>query len=426
MADEPLIRRVKTLKIGDNTSTPRSTVRIASGYLDRRSFKHLSSFKLHSNDNTITVRPVITNNSTTSPHFVSTVSAKSIADHGISFNRSASAPALYSEERAHISRDSLVPHRHRLTAPQIIRAALLGLLLYIIVGITVFTLASESFKGHKTRKLIDSVYFTIVTLCTIGYGDIVPATKFTKVFTCLFILVGFGFIDVLLNGLVTYVLDLQEEVLLAAVDQNHFTKMIETYVFDKKKGRMRTRTKMSLASGVVILSLILGTVTAHFVEDLAWVDSFYLSVTSVTTVGYGDYAFETAGGRCFAIIWLLISTLAVARAFLYLVEYRIQKRNRRTADLVLQKKLTLGDFVAADLDRDGSISKSDYVIYKLREMGKINEEDIVDICEQFDTMESPDHTNITVADLMEVGTGPQKTKISGRLQRISDDDNPHT
>ncbi|KAK9663882.1 hypothetical protein RND81_14G004200 [Saponaria officinalis] len=409
MADEPLIRRVNTLKIRD-TSILKPTVRIATGYIDRRSLNRLSSFKLHSNDTTVSV---ITNNNDTAPRSVSTVTEKFAADR---FQRSASAPALYTEERAIISRDSLVPRRRRLTAPQIIVAALFGLLIYIVVGITVFTFASESFKGHKTHKLIDSVYFTIVTLSTIGYGDIVPATKFTKLFTCLFILVGFGFIDILLNGLVTYVLDLQEDVLLAAVDQNQFTEMIETYVFDKKKKRMRIRSKMYLALGVVVFALMLGTTTAHFVEHLAWVDSFYLSVTSVTTVGYGDYAFETPVGRCFAIVWLLISTLAVARAFLYLVEYRTQKRNQRTADLVLQKKLTLGDLVAADLDRDGSISKSDYVVYKLREMGKIDDKDIIEICEQFDTMESPDHTNITVADLMEGGTEPQTTNIGSRPQ----------
>lgn len=78
-------------------------------------------------------------------------------------------------------------------------------------------------------------------------------------------------------------------------------------------------------------------------------------MTSVTTVGYGDYAFTTLKGRCFAIVWLLVSTFAVARAFLYLAELRIDKRNRSIASWVLQKKITIGDLVAADLDNDGSI-----------------------------------------------------------------------
>ena len=93
----------------------------------------------------------------------------------------------------------------------------------------------------------------------------------------------------------------------------------------------------------------------HLVEDLNWDDSIYLSITSVTTVGYGDFSLRTVTGRCFAIIWLLVSTPAVARASIYLTEYSIQKRNCKMAQWVLQKKITLSDLAAADLDNDGSI-----------------------------------------------------------------------
>lgn len=158
----------------------------------------------------------------------------------------------------------------------------------------------------------------MVTLCTIGYGDIIPDTTFTKLYTCALILVGFEFIDILLNGLVTYVLNRQEAVLLSTVDENRFNTAVRAYMVDIAKGRMRIRIKVGLALAVVVGCLTVGTVMVHILEEKSWVDSFYLSVSSVTTVGYGDYAFSTLRGRCFAIIWLLASTLAVARAFLYL------------------------------------------------------------------------------------------------------------
>lgn len=52
---------------------------------------------------------------------------------------------------------------------------------------------------------MDAFYFVVVTLCTIGYGDTVPDSTFTKLFSCFVILVGFRFIDILLNGLVTHI-----------------------------------------------------------------------------------------------------------------------------------------------------------------------------------------------------------------------------
>ncbi|KAK8976022.1 hypothetical protein V6N11_025521 [Hibiscus sabdariffa] len=89
----------------------------------------------------------------------------------------------------------------------------------------------------------------------------------------------------------------------------------------------------------------------YFVEGLDWIDLVYIS------------AFKTLAGRLFAGVWLLISTLAVARAFLYLAEARVDKRHRRIAN------------------------KSEYVIYKLKEMGKIGEKDILEICDQFNKLD---------------------------------------
>ncbi|KAF0917808.1 hypothetical protein E2562_021480, partial [Oryza meyeriana var. granulata] len=42
--------------------------------------------------------------------------------------------------------------------------------------------------------------------------------------------------------------------------------------------------------------------------------------------------------------------------------------------------------LAADLDPDASVSKSDFLIYKLKEMGKIDDKDIAMISDQFDQL----------------------------------------
>ncbi|CAK7346675.1 unnamed protein product [Dovyalis caffra] len=314
-------------------------------------------------------------------------------------HRSYSAPSLFTDARETFT-DSFDPRPSPKSTPLIVRQAFVAVVLYVLVVVLIF-LVSGSFRGTVTFKPVDALYFTVVTLSTIGYGDIVPNSTFTKLFTCAFILIGFGFIDILLNGLVTYICDKQEAILLSTMDEGKSSTLVQAYMIDKAKGRMRIRTKVVLASAVVIVCIAVGTITVHYLEKLDWVDSFYLAVTSVTTVGYGDFAFTTITGRCFAIIWLLVSTLAVARAFLYLAELRIDRRNRRIAKWVLQKKMTLGDLVAADLDNDGSISKSEFVIYKLKEMGKIAEKDILQICNQFDSIYSTNCGKITLADLME-------------------------
>lgn len=57
---------------------------------------------------------------------------------------------------------------------------------------------------HTVEKLnwLDAVYFCVVTLATVGYGDIVPHTPFGKVFTIFYILIGIGIIAFFANTLI--------------------------------------------------------------------------------------------------------------------------------------------------------------------------------------------------------------------------------
>ncbi len=50
----------------------------------------------------------------------------------------------------------------------------------------------------------------------------------------------------------------------------------------------------------------IGTVFYRFVEDLAWLDSLYFCVMTLTTVGYGDIAPETAAGKVFTMGYVVI------------------------------------------------------------------------------------------------------------------------
>lgn len=314
-----------------------------------------------------------------------------------SLHRSKTAPAMATINEVNQPHE---PQPQQPTPQCMIRQAFLLLLIYLSFGVVIYWCNKDDFSVSETHPVVDALYFCIVTMCTIGYGDITPNSATTKLFSILFVLVGFGFIDILLSGMVAYVLDLQENYLLRAVKGEKEGGEAHSLIVDVKKGRMRIRMKVAIALGVVILCIGIGVAVLHFIEQLGWLDSFYLSVMSVTTVGYGDRAFGSLRGRIFASIWLLVSTLAVARAFLYLAEFRVDKRNRRLAKWVLTQDMTVSQFLAADIDNNGFVSKSEYVIYKLKEMGKVSEKDILLICKKFDELDAGNNGKITLADLM--------------------------
>jgi len=52
--------------------------------------------------------------------------------------------------------------------------------------------------------LIDSLYFSVVTLATVGYGDFTPTTDLAKLFTVGYILTGIGIIAGFASELAKY------------------------------------------------------------------------------------------------------------------------------------------------------------------------------------------------------------------------------
>jgi len=56
----------------------------------------------------------------------------------------------------------------------------------ILVSGTIF------YNGVEGWSVIDSLYFCVMTLTTIGYGDLHPTTDLSKVFTIIYSIAGIG------------------------------------------------------------------------------------------------------------------------------------------------------------------------------------------------------------------------------------------
>lgn len=66
---------------------------------------------------------------------------------------------------------------------------------------TVIVLAIGMLFYHYVQDLswVDALYFCVVTLTTIGYGDITPVTDAEKLFTIGYILAGIGILATFVN-----------------------------------------------------------------------------------------------------------------------------------------------------------------------------------------------------------------------------------
>lgn len=73
------------------------------------------------------------------------------------------------------------------------------------------------------------------------------------------------------------------------------------------------------------ITLITGTVFYHIVESLTWVDSFYFSVVTLATVGYGDITPHTDLGKLFTAFYILIGVGIIGAYVSSQFKYRAQK-----------------------------------------------------------------------------------------------------
>ncbi len=78
---------------------------------------------------------------------------------------------------------------------------LLFLLLTLLVGATLFYSSVEGWS------IIDALYFSVMTMSTIGYGDLVPTTTWSKLFTIIFSILSIGFFAAVIANIVANVLE---------------------------------------------------------------------------------------------------------------------------------------------------------------------------------------------------------------------------
>ncbi len=72
--------------------------------------------------------------------------------------------------------------------------------IFLIIFAAILILGTISFMAIEDRSLTDSLYFIIVTMATVGYGDVHPVTPLGKLFTVILIILGVGtFLGVIAN-----------------------------------------------------------------------------------------------------------------------------------------------------------------------------------------------------------------------------------
>ncbi|KAK3199975.1 hypothetical protein Dsin_023390 [Dipteronia sinensis] len=279
------------------------------------------------------------------------------------------------------------------------------LAVYLALGTICFFLVEKDVKGKKTNAILDSLYFCIVTMTTVGYGDLVPGSNLSKLLACAFVFSGMALGGLIVSKGADYLVEKQEILLVKAL---HINQKVGPSDIMKEIETNKVRYKFFVVSILLLVLFLVGTIVLIFVEEMSFVDAFYCVCTTVTTLGYGDQSFKSKMGRIFAVFWILTSTVCLAQFFLYIAELNTEKRQRALVEWVLNRKVTNFDLEAADINDDGVVDAAEFVIYKLKEMGKINQEDINQVMKEFEELDVDQSGTLSTSDIILAQSSPPK------------------
>lgn len=176
------------------------------------------------------------------------------------------------------------------------------------------------------KHLVDGIsygaglYFCMVSVLTIGLGDILPTKNGARAFILIFSLVGVILLGLVISMIRQVLHNTQQPVFLwhrMEVERKKVLKVIKKRgytltneeafkIMRKIDHKLKAEKEMyGLLVSLLIFCVfwLVGAVVFHYVENWSYFQCVYFCLLCLITIGYGDFAPETALGRVFFITW---------------------------------------------------------------------------------------------------------------------------
>jgi hypothetical protein len=109
-------------------------------------------------------------------------------------------------------------------------------------------------------------------------------------------------------------------------------------------------------------------------------------------------------GKCntcmiIGLFWVTISVVIVGQALGAFVDYYLMAKTKAAQAKVLAKKLTIEDLIKADDDESGTVTKAEFILFKLEKMGCLESEMVAKIQQQFNNVDTDGSGVLTFEDI---------------------------
>eukprot|EP00574_Skeletonema_japonicum_P008569 CAMPEP_0201724274 /NCGR_PEP_ID=MMETSP0593-20130828/8078_1 /ASSEMBLY_ACC=CAM_ASM_000672 /TAXON_ID=267983 /ORGANISM="Skeletonema japonicum, Strain CCMP2506" /LENGTH=531 /DNA_ID=CAMNT_0048215513 /DNA_START=88 /DNA_END=1683 /DNA_ORIENTATION=- len=322
-------------------------------------------------------------------------------------------------------------------------------LFLLAIGVLGFSLLVEEWS------ILDSLYFTIIMLCTIGYGDMAPSTPAGKIFTSLFALGGIVVLGLALGVVGSQLVE--AEVRAAEKAQEKTSKSIERAFMHKRRGssssssgsttscssidrpdsvtahnvdendileaiRLVQQSENSYASKIgfcakevakkclsticmfrkymsSVVPIFSGALIIAYLEGWPWYDAFYYTVITATTIGLGDLTPTREFTKACAVIFIPFAVAAMGYILGQCASFLVQLRREDHEKKLWACNLKLEDIHALDTNHEGGVNELEYIKFMLVAMRKVDAHLFDELHDQFKQLDVTKSGLVTKRDL---------------------------
>jgi len=257
--------------------------------------------------------------------------------------------------------------------------------------------------------IVTSCYVMVQIITTIGYGDVTVDKQSMKLVMTFYVLLGVMIVAGMVSNVVGELIIRQNQLVRARIEAMEMTmKGVSSKKVASKYGAINSLfVKLFgflfwVGAGTIFYALyepcscsygttlIEGCVEgAKCVETggatKSWNDSFYMSVITLTTVGFGDFSPKSSIGRIVGCFWML---LGVASTALFLgafsdVFLAVKKDNENQKLERIDREM----FDKIDTDKSGELDILEFRHFAFLKFGLVSEDDLRRVDALFDAFD---------------------------------------
>ena len=266
---------------------------------------------------------------------------------------------------------------------------------YIALGTFCFPLLEPEWT------YIDATYFSVVTLTTVGYGDLLPSYPLSKAAVVAYGMIGIAYIGAAVGILGSAVMEQMNKRMatMSKVVPKKGPEVVpkKSCLSDRLKGRLKT-----VFTSLLLITLNVGTgaVFLWWYEGQDFGDMVYLGFISLLTIGYGDFSPVSQSGRLFAIFWIMLGTVIVANFLGIFAGFIIEDKQEKLRNEILSRKLDSNTLKNWDTDGDDTIDRYEYLTARLLQLEVCNQFEINNIMQSFEIHDHNGDGTVTISDIL--------------------------